>query len=315
MKKWFIFIILFIIVGSVIYDEIFINEELINKISTSDNVCEKTLQYSIGNFDSRFGITKEKFINTTKEAEAIWEEPMGLDLFNYNPNSQFKINLVFDERQKEIMDEKNMKEQLEQVELSFDVLEKEYDSLSSLYNQKIADYNNSLYAYEKRIDSYNSRVDYWNNKGGAPENIYYELEAERQTLNLLEIEIEKKRINLNKLVDKLNLLVERDSHLVSQHNINILTYNTRFGEAKEFNQGDYRGNEINIYQFSEIDELKLILVHEFGHVLELDHVKNPESIMYYLMDKQNLASLQLTEGDIEALKIKCGLNENYKRKN
>lgn len=302
MKKWFIFIILFIIAGYIFYDEGFVN-----KISDSETVCKKTLQYSMGNFDSRFGITKEKFINTMKEAEAIWEEPIGLDLFNYNPNTQFKINLVFDERQKEVMDEKNTKEQLEKSELSLDVLEKEYDSLSSLYNQKLADYNNSLYSYEKRLDLYNSSVNYWNNWGGAPENIYYELEAEKQSLNLLEIETENKRINLNKLVDKLNLLAEKDSHLISRHNINVLTYNTRFGEAKEFNQGDYGGNEINIYQFSEIDELKLVLAHELGHALELDHVKNPESIMYYLMDKQNLASLQLTEGDIEALKIKCGL--------
>ncbi len=95
--------------------------------------------------------------------------------------------------------------------------------------------------------------------------------------------------------------------MVSRHNINVLTYNTRFGEAKEFNQGDYRGNEINIYQFSEIDELKLVLAHELGHALELDHVEKPESIMYYLMDKQNLAFLQLTEEDKNALKIKCGL--------
>ncbi|MFH1346797.1 MAG: matrixin family metalloprotease [Spirochaetota bacterium] len=291
--KWVFFIILFIIF-------IFI-------FSDSDTICEKTLQYSVGNFDERFGITKEEFINVIKDAEKIWEEPMKLNLFDYEPNAQFKINLVFSEEQKEFIERSSIKEKIENNELSIDRLDEEYESLSFLYDQKLNNYNNSLYAYEERLNLYNSKIDYWNNIGGAPKNIYYSLEKEREKLDSLAFELESDRISVNELGDKLDILAERSNHSISQFNTSISTYNAKFGEAKEFDQADYKGNEINIYQFNEINDLNLVLIHELGHALELDHTENPESIMYYLMDEQNIVLPKLTQEDIEALKTKCNL--------
>ena len=61
--------------------------------------CKNPIFYDIGEFDNRFGINKDKFLTTTKEAEAIWENKTGRNLFEYRPSSKFTINLVFDERQ------------------------------------------------------------------------------------------------------------------------------------------------------------------------------------------------------------------------
>ena len=82
-------------------------------------------------------------------------------------------------------------------------------------------------------------------------------------------------------------------------------YNSRFAEAKEFTQGDYTGTAINIYQYDAEDELTIVLAHEFGHALSLDHVLNAHSIMYYFMDEQQVGKGLSTEDIAEFNRI-CG---------
>ncbi|HEX9614844.1 MAG TPA: hypothetical protein VGA55_05035, partial [Bacteroidota bacterium] len=49
------------------------------------------LRYSIGSIDPRFGIQRERFLTLAREAEAIWEAPKGLPLFEYDPTSDFAV--------------------------------------------------------------------------------------------------------------------------------------------------------------------------------------------------------------------------------
>ena len=43
--------------------------------------CEKPLEYRIGDFDERFGLRHGQFVRALVEAEKIWEEKTGEDLF------------------------------------------------------------------------------------------------------------------------------------------------------------------------------------------------------------------------------------------
>ena len=119
--------------------------------------------------------------------------------------------------------------------------------------------------------------------------------------------LEQKRFNLNSLAEKINNVARDNNRLIDAYNTDILTYNNKFGMQREFDQGDYRGNEINIYQFDTLNDLRLTIAHELGHALRLSHVDNSSSVMYYLMGEQNLLDLKLTEEDIEALTLECGL--------
>ena len=82
-------------------------------------------------------------------------------------------------------------------------------------------------------------------------------------------------------------------------------FNNQFGGTREFTQGDYQGDHINVYQFRDRAELILVLAHELGHALQLDHVENPASIMYYLMGEQPPES-RLSAEDLEAFAQTCG---------
>src|SRR5690606_36602606 len=89
--------------------------------------------------------------------------------------------------------------------------------------------------------------------------------------------------------------------------LDVNAYNGKFGAAREFDQGNYTGNDINIFQFSGLEDLRLVVAHEFGHALGVDHLDNPESVMHYLMNEQNVTELQATADDLAAVRQSCNL--------
>lgn len=270
-------------------------------------VCERPLAYDIGIVDDEFGITKDSFLSTIVQAENIWEGGMGMELFTYKPDAEFKINLIFDERQRKTLAERRAREVLEGNGASYDSLHERYDSLISQHNKKLEQYNASLTIYEKDLSKYNSEVEHYNKIGGAPEKKFNELERKRAEMENTVVLLDNRRGELDKLNDQINSLVEKINNLAGEYNTDVAKYNQAFGTATTFDQGEYTGDKINIYQFDEESDLRLVLVHEFGHALNLDHVENPKSIMYYLMEEQSLREPELSKEDMAALAAECGL--------
>ena len=117
--------------------------------------------------------------------------------------------------------------------------------------------------------------------------------------------LDAQRTVLNQTAADLNALGNRINAIATELNIDVDIHNQRFGEAREFDQGDYFDSRINIYQFEGISDLRLVLAHELGHALSINHVENPKSIMYYLMEKQDLGNPVLSREDREAFVIRC----------
>ena len=269
--------------------------------------CTKPIEYAIGQVDPKFSVSKDQLDFDLESAEKVWEGPAGRNLFQYNPNAQLKINLVFDERQKQTIEAGKMENDLKSLENIHESTLKEYDSLSSSYKQRLAIYNNKVAGYESRLNKYNKDVEYWNSRGGAPQDEFNNLKKEKKELGDIFSNLEKERVALNSLASKTNNIVEKENTIVDKYNSNLETYRSKFGESREFEKGVYNGQEINIYEFKENTDLALTIVHEFGHALGIDHLTSPQSIMYYLMGEQDLENPKLTEEDLAALKGVCRL--------
>jgi vacuolar-type H+-ATPase subunit I/STV1 len=272
--------------------------------------CSAPLTYSIGSFDSRFGVTQADFIKEVQAAESVWENAAGRDLFKYDPNSSFKVNLIYDDRQAQTDAYKQIEDTLQSSENQFNSLDEEYKSLAAEYQQKHDAYTVSSSKLESDLAAYNKEVDSWNKKGGAPESEYQKLDAEKADLDARSQALESDRQALNALGSKVNLLADEGSGVAANYNNTVSTYNEKFGTSTEFDQGDYRGNVINIYQFKGMNDLELVLAHELGHALGMNHVQNSKSIMYYLLQDQNLNDIKPTAEDMAELDSVCKLPVN-----
>ena len=270
--------------------------------------CNRLIAYDIGVSDNRFNLEKDKFIKTIKEAEVVWESTTGKDLFNYIPGSKFKVNLFFDERQAKTIEADKSKENIVESRDSYDQMVLDYKNKEAEYQDTARSYELMLGQFNQKLSYYNAKVTETNKQGGAKPAEFKQLEQEKVNLEEERSYLEKARASLNTDAAKLNYLVGQINQLGHTLNIEVDIHNQRFGEPREFDQGEYRGNEIDIYQFESISDLRLVLAHEFGHALGIGHVENPESMMYYLMDKQNPNNPTLSKEDVEAFNKRCELH-------
>lgn len=237
--------------------------------------CRRTLHYSIGRFDTQFGESKEDFVKAAAVAESVWEEPTGFPLFQYDPKAKFAINLIYDERQ-QVVDSQN--------KLQADIADG-----SGTYDEQKARYDTNRADYDRRVAVLKTQIAQYNAAGGAPANEVSRIEAEQR--------------DLNALADQLNALAKKISAQAKTLNVKIDAFNMHVGHV--FDQAEFNGTAINIYEFENQQDLILAMAHELGHALGLKHVDDPKAIMYYLLQDQDVEHPQLKAADLSALKTQC----------
>ena len=258
--------------------------------------------YSVGPIDPRFGITRQKLLKLIGEAKLLWEKPAGLELFRYDSSANFTIHMVFDARQQRRIDEKGVRAKITLTGKSFDNLREEYDSRVLLQKELESGYTADLAACNQKLEAHNRKVSHWNGAGGAPKEVFSELNAEAGDLDKLRASVE--RLALNDVISAVTTLADALNRLVVQYNLQIGNYNGRFVAVREFEKGVFNGKGINIYEFEEEADLRAALVHELGHALGFGHVDDPASIMYYKLERQEIKNLRLTAKDLALLRDK-----------
>lgn len=268
-------------------------------------ICPVPISYRLGDFDERFLITKEEAGEVLAAAERVWEEALGRDLFEYDDESTFAINFIFDERQQLARTEEEWRTNLDKQELESAGVIERVKAEGVVYQSLQADYEEKRVAYEERLSIYNEEVERYNEEGGAPEEEFEKLEEEEDELSdilrdLLDLEKE-----LNAKAESINKLGEEGNALIETYNAEVLKYNEVYGNRDLYTQGDFQRDQINVYKFSDTTELTKVIAHEFGHALGIGHVEGAESIMYYLMAEQPDTIIPTVE-DRTALVELCG---------
>ena len=280
--------------------------------ATAD-ICPIPIAYHIDTIDNRFNLTHEQAKTYLAQAEKVWEDEAGRDLFYYNEKGSLVVDFVFDERQ-ELADSENSgrkyldakKNEHEEIFAALQKLQTEYDALSSSYEKKVDD-------YERRLNTYNQKVNSYNDQGGAPSDVFADLEKEKSQLSKESASLEKTSSKLKVLAQNINELGGKGNQLVQDYNREVAEYNKQFGFPREFTQGDYQGKKINVYKFSDEQEVLAVLAHEFGHALGLGHVEGVSSVMYYLLEDTS-RPLVLSNEDKAALVALCGDGDDVSHK-
>ena len=281
---------------------------LVDMVGRSLTPCASPLTYSIGSVDTRFGISKNTLAGELKDAEAIWEKASDTDLFEYAENGgNVTVNLVYDERQAATDKLKAAGIQMEKSKAGYDVLRARYDTLSAEVRSEQSEYERRATLYQDNMAAYNAEVERWNRRGGAPEAVYAELQAQKAALEREFTAVKSLESALNADIDILNALATTLNQLIVQLNLKVEQYNRTGATLGEFEEGLYRRSggvqSIDVYEYSDRVRLVRVLAHEMGHALGLDHVGESEAIMYKINQSDTLTA---AADDIAELDSVCG---------
>jgi hypothetical protein len=269
--------------------------------------CSAPLTYSIGTIDPRFGVSTSTLVADLQEAADVWEEPTGKNLFEYlDHGGEVTVSLSYDTRQEATNQLSSLGSQIDQSKASYDSLKAQYDSLSSRVASLRRDYQSEVSSYKTEEAKYEAQVQKWNSEGGAPPDEYAKLSAQKSSLQSQITTIRADESKLNSDIDSLNAMATTLNQLIVHLNLNVEQYNQTGAESGEFEEGLYElknGIEtITVYEFSNHTKLVRVLAHEMGHALGLDHVGDPNAIMY----QTNAASaVKTTAADIAEFDAIC----------
>ncbi len=303
----FAFLIAILIAGFVYRDKL---NEIYQTAYIHYFPCRSPITYSIGEFDTRFGLSKADFIESLSQGEKIWEGAINKQLFKYDPKGLLKINLIYDNRQATTQQLKNMGLQVNNSKSSYDELKKKYDTVKSEYLSLKNNFELKVADFEKRKASYEAKVNSVNAKGGGSKSVVASLNQERDSINSELQLIQSMQVELNTKVDQINALASALNETAKALNLTVDKYNAVGGSlGGEFEEGTYTqqgsSRKIDVYQFDNKTKLVRVIAHELGHALGLEHNEDSKAIMYRL---NNGVNEKLTQADINEVKVLCGIN-------
>lgn len=270
------------------------------------------LKYRIAFIDPRFQLTPEKLIEVSQQAAEIWHQETGKTYFAYDSEALLSINLIYDDHQitkseqQENLNTLFQKQEQWRIKNEEIVLNKrEIDQLSTDFNKKKISLRAEFEQYQQDVIRFNQG-----------EHQYYRADNLKEWQKQLEQKSENIKNESNDLNSKIQLLNLKIKEL-NQEQSDLAALKTQFKleqktSIEPFHKGLFSQNQIQIYGYASLNDLRLTLAHELGHALGLKHTTDPKSLMYPRLKEQDIHNFKLTDSDLELLgSIYSSMKENH----
>ncbi|MCY6413796.1 matrixin family metalloprotease [Acinetobacter sp. VNH17] len=275
--------------------------DLHNISSHRHEVVKKPLYYRIAEVDPRFNLTTQQLLELTQQAAKIWEQETGQQHFIYDPQAEFSINLVYDERQQHSSNRIQGLNQLKQQQKQWENQNQQLQQIKDEVQRTTALIVSKQSQLTVQFQQYNMEVQRFNQQRSSSKDMAEQFNQRQHALELQSAALQREIQQHNQKTQQLNQEIIRLNHNNQQLVASANQFNQVF-HPRLFHKGLFNGRQITVYEFSSLEDLRMTLAHEFGHALGLPHTDDPSSLMYPVIQKQNIQKFSLTDSDRELVK-------------
>lgn len=275
--------------------------DLHNISSHRHEVVKKPLYYRIAEVDPRFNLTTQQLLELTQQAAKIWEQETGQQHFIYDPQAEFSINLVYDERQQHSSNRIQGLNQLKQQQKQWENQNQQLQQIKDEVQRTTALIASKQSQLTAQFQQYNMEVQRFNQQRSSSKDMAEQFNQRQHALELQSAALQREIQQHNQKTQQLNQEIIR----LNQNNQQLVASANQFNQVFQprlFHKGLFNGRQITVYEFSSLEDLRMTLAHEFGHALGLPHTDDPSSLMYPVIQKQNIQKFSLTDSDRELVK-------------
>ncbi len=234
--------------------------------------CTEPVGWYIGEIDERFGFSHAQVLEAAELAAAVWNaDRPRRPYFVYDASGTLPIHLKYDHRVNQIVGE-----------------QEDFQRLIAEYHDQLAAYNDRLEKYEADLKRFNEgRVRGHRN-------------LDRMRLNRESEELQREQQRLAEITQSLEQ--QKPQRRGVQH-LHIGHYQRQVLRSRGVER--IVEEQIFIMQASDFEELVLVLAHELGHSLGVEHVDDAEAVMHPYGTVPPHGRIRLTPADREALRAAC----------
>ncbi|MEX0780405.1 MAG: matrixin family metalloprotease [Balneolales bacterium] len=263
--------------------------------------CDTPLLYEIGDIDIRFGIHQSDVAMAMEQVEQLWNTALDKELIKSSRDGDVMITLSF----------ANEANKVAELSKTIAAKEKQIAENNRVHEQLLKQHEDRANAHEellaqrnKVVREYNANIQKWSSSSAGPEEKRKETKISSK-IDSLESRVHQELAAADALFRQIGASAERLNEKTDKYNSLIARYEDLLNDDRIINKGDFYGERIHVYQFDDQDDLVMVLAHEIGHALGLDHVPNDKSVMHAYIHDQDLQNRLLTSQDIQAIQDLC----------
>ena len=270
--------------------------------------CARVISLRVGDIDPQFNLDTAVIQRAIGRAAEEWNSRAGVTLFSISMTGDVPVNFLFDGRQDEL-------DQLKATEASIDselarlkAEQAKRVAESESIDRHVKELEGERNRYEREVAVFNADVARIESEGAITPQVRAEMTRRRDALQALRGDLEASSSRITNEINEYNQRARETEQEGEALNEKITELKERF-PPRLIKEAEHRVgafvNEINVYTYTDENELDYTLLHELGHAIGLPHSDQPSSIMSPVR-QVGAAPSHLTPEDIAAARERCG---------
>jgi hypothetical protein len=271
-------------------------------------------------------LTKSQLELILIDIEETLETQLGQNIFDLSSVSGKPIDIVYTPPSKQKQNLNELTKQREQYKRKIEILQNYFEKKQPILIQKSQNITDRINSYNDTIDTFNQKVEKLNKQKFSQD------EYKKTALQIKKEQRSNKnaRESLRQLQTKFKDLQSSYNQKISLYNSHITHYNRlirkienisrtlkeikgvtlgmskvefttyyKDGQLQTKKETTSSMEKIEIYGFDSLDELKVILAHEIGHLIGVKHIHKEGALMNPILQNNQISYLHLTSKDKE----------------